>query len=194
MKDKKDVNNINPYELDKFSKIPSWLIVILLKYWAAAAAVYFSLIGGLELGLDFSSWEPGDDLALRFSQDVTIIIIIAFALAIVLFYICRPIIRLMYNRRNNTYRYNLINAKGIVYFFITMLYTLVLSIILYIITLVLSAYGLVLDLFGTTANTGIEPFTYALCFIIVDGLFVLSKNGINYLIKKHRYKKQIEEL
>jgi hypothetical protein len=92
MKDKKDVNNINPYEVDKLSKIPSWLIVILLKYWAAAAAVYFSLIGGMELGLDFSQWEDSTDLALRFSQDITVIIVLAFALAIVLNYICKPII------------------------------------------------------------------------------------------------------
>ncbi len=193
MKDKKDVNNINPYELDKLSKIPSWLIVILLKYWAAAAAVYFSLIGGLELGIDFSQWEEGADLSIRFQQDVSIIIILAFALAIVLFYICRPIIRLMYNRRNNTYRYNMINGKGLVYFFITILYTLVLSIILYIITLFLSKYGLVLDLLGTTDNTGIEPFTYALCFSIVDGIFILAKNGISLLIKRYQYKKQLQE-
>jgi hypothetical protein len=194
MKDKKDVNNINPYEVDKLSKIPSWLIVILLKYWAAAAAVYFSLIGGMELGLDFSQWEDSTDLALRFSQDITVIIVLAFALAIVLNYICKPIIRLMYNRRNNTYKFNMINSKGIVFFFITMLYTLLLSTILYIVTLFLSANGLVLDLFGTTANTGIEPFTYALCFIIIDGIFILAKNGIQLLIKKHRYKKQIQEL
>jgi hypothetical protein len=88
----------------------------------------------------------------------------------------------------------MINSKGIVFFFITMLYTLLLSTILYIVTLFLSANGLVLDLFGTTANTGIEPFTYALCFIIIDGIFILAKNGIQLLIKKHRYKKQIQEL
>ena len=193
MKDKKDVNNINPYEVDKLSKIPSWLIGILLKYWAAAAAVYFSLIGGLELGLDFSLWEDGADLAIRFQQDLSIIIILAFALAIVLNYICKPIIRLMYNRRNNTYRFNMINGKGIVFFVITMLYTLVLSILLYIVTLFLSAHGLVLDLYGTTDNTGIEPFTYALCFIIIDGIFILMKNGISILIKRYQYKKQLQE-
>ena len=39
----KDVSNedINPYELDKLSKVPSWLIILILKYWAAAAAVFF---------------------------------------------------------------------------------------------------------------------------------------------------------
>jgi len=31
----------NPYQLDKLSKVPSWLIVLVLKYWAAAAAIYF---------------------------------------------------------------------------------------------------------------------------------------------------------
>ena len=81
MKKDKDVNNINPYEMDKLSKIPSWLIIIFLKYWAAAAAVYFGLIGGISIGLDFSNWGDPSNLAEKFAQDEIIIIILAFALA-----------------------------------------------------------------------------------------------------------------
>ena len=174
MKKEKDVNQINPYELDKLSKIPSWLIVILLKYWAAAAAVYFGLIGGISIGLDFSNWNDPTSIAEKLAQDEIVILILAFALCIVMNYIVKPIVRLMYNRRNNTYRYNMVNGKGFVFLFVTFFYTFILSIILYVITNLLSYYGLVLDLFGTTGSIGIDPFTYALCFLAVDSIFVLA--------------------
>ena len=52
-----DIENLNPYQVDKLSKIPSWIIIAILKYWAAAAAVFFILIGGLDIGIDFSQIE-----------------------------------------------------------------------------------------------------------------------------------------
>ena len=193
MKNNKDVNNINPYELDKLSKIPSWLIIIFLKYWAAAAAVYFGLIGGISIGLDFSNWDDPTNLADKFAQDEIIILILAFALCLVMNYIVKPIVRLMYNRRNNTYKLNMVNGKGFVFLFVTFFYTLILSILLYFITNILSYYGLVLDLFGTTGSVGIDPFTYALCFLAVDSIFVATKNGINGLINRIKYKRLLEE-
>ena len=39
-----NMNEINPYEVDKLSKIPSVVKIIFLKYWAAAAAVFFMVI------------------------------------------------------------------------------------------------------------------------------------------------------
>ena len=46
---KDEFDGQKPYEVDKLSKFPSWLIFLLLKYWAAAAAVFFSVIGGLDI-------------------------------------------------------------------------------------------------------------------------------------------------
>jgi hypothetical protein len=193
MKKDKDVNNVNPYELDKLSKIPSWLIIILLKYWAAAAAVYFGLIGGVSIGLDFSNWDDPSSIQEKFAQDEIIILILAFMLCLIMNYIVKPIVRMMYNRRNNTYRYNMVNGKGFVFLFVTFFYTLILSIILYFITVFLSTYGLIFDPFGTTGSIGIDPFTYALCFLLVDGIFVASKNLIQYVVRKIKYEKQLKE-
>lgn len=193
-KNREQVNqDINPYEVDKLSRVPSWLVILILKYWAAAAAVYFGLIGGLSLGLDFSSWETAESLQGKLAQDEAIIIILALALALVLNYIVKPIVRLMYNRRNNTYKFNMVNGKGFVYLFVSLAYTFVLSFVLYFITLFLSNYHLVLDPFGTSGNQGIDPFTYALCFLIVDSIFVLIKNGIVSLYKRIKYNRQFKE-
>ena len=125
MSKEKDVNQINPYELDKLSRVPSWLIIILLKYWAAAAAVYFGLIGGISIGLDFSNWDDPTSMAEKFAQDEIVILILAFALCLVMNYIVKPIVRLMYNRRNNTYKFNMVNGKGFVFLFVTFFYTFI---------------------------------------------------------------------
>ena len=42
---------------DWLSKIPAWVAVIFLKYWAAAAVVFFLTIGGLDVGLDYSTMD-----------------------------------------------------------------------------------------------------------------------------------------
>ena len=39
-KEKRIEEEFDPYKVDKLSKIPSWLIILVLKYWAAAAAVF----------------------------------------------------------------------------------------------------------------------------------------------------------
>ena len=65
------------------------------------------------------------------------------------------------------------------------------SIILFIVTLFLSYKGWVLDFFGTTSGIGIEPITYGLCFMVIDGIFVLVKNGVYNLYQRRKYYKQI---
>lgn len=190
----KEIQDINPYEVDKLSKVPSWLVILILKYWAAAAAVYFTLIGGLSIGLDFTNWNVATTTAEQLAQDEYIIYILALGMGVILNYIVKPIVRLMYNRRNNTYKYNMVNGKGFLYLFVTFAYTFFLSIILYFITILLSANHLVLDPFGTSNNQGIDPFTYALCFIVVDFICLFIKNSIVSIYKRIKYNHQFKDL
>lgn len=69
---------------------------------------------------------------------------------------------------------------------------MLLSLIMYFVINLLSSKGLILDLFGTTKGIGIEPFSYALYFIIIDYIFVYIKNLIIYITKRIRYKRQME--
>ena len=62
----------------------------------------------------------------------------------------------------------------------------------YDVTKLLSEKGLVFDPFGTTGGVGIEPFTYALCFIIFDTLFIFIKNQIIKIYQRYKYNKQIK--
>lgn len=186
-----DIQNINPYEVDKLSKIPAWLVIILLKYWAAAAAVFFMIIGGLDIGLDFTSYEGAtaqEVLGISFR----IIVLIALAMAILFNYVIKQVVFMMHNRRRNTFRYNIINFRGFSAFLTYLVYMFVVSFILYFVTVFLGSKGLVLNSFGRS-DTGIEPFTYGFCFIVVDGIFVIIKDLIVMIYQRIIYKKQMSD-
>lgn len=189
---KDDINEINPYSVDKFSKIPTWLIVLLLKYWAAAAAVFFIAIGGMDIGFDFSQTATDDPYA-NMAISILLIILIGLFLALFLNYIIRWLVRLMYNRRNNTFKYNMINCKGFKSFLLCLPYCLIISIILFFLVSFLSYKGLVIDLFGSTGGSGIEPFSYGFCFILVDSIFLIIKNILMNLYNRYKYYKQMRE-
>ena len=194
-KEVQDINDVDPYKVDKLSKIPSWLIVLILKYWAAAAAIYF-------IGMDtfIINWSESDSVKLASDVDVMLyeisqamILTILFGLFLAIFsnYIVRPFVRMMYNRRNNTYRYNMINVRGFKSFLLSLLYNMPLSFLLTVIVVWMGYYGLVLDPFGTTGGTGVEPFSYALVYIIVDAFFVLIKDIIVNIYQRAKYNRQM---
>lgn len=194
-KEVQDINDVDPYKVDKLSKIPSWLIVLILKYWAAAAAIYF-------IGMDtfIINWSESDSVKLASDVDVMLyeisqamILTILFGLFLAIFsnYIVRPFVRMMYNRRNNTYRYNMVNVRGFKSFLLSLLYNMPLSFLLTVIVVWMGYYGLVLDPFGTTGGTGVEPFSYALVYIIVDAFFVLIKDLIVNIYQRAKYNKQM---
>ena len=75
MKNKVEDNlekEINPYQVDKLAKVPSWLIVLVLKFWAATAAIYF--IGMSVDVIDFSSMQTEDVYAIM-AQSLSLIIL-----------------------------------------------------------------------------------------------------------------------
>lgn len=189
---KDDNKELNPYNLDRFSKVPTWLIVLLLKYWAAAAAVFFIAIGGVDIGFDFSQTATDDPYA-NMAISILLMFLIGFFLALFMNYIIRWIVRLMYNRRNNTYKYNMVNCKGFKSFLLCLPYCMLISVILFFVVSFLSSKGWVIDFFGSTGGSGIEPFTYGLCFIVVDGIFLLIKNLVINIYDRYKYYKQIKE-
>lgn len=188
MSKKKEKNNdVNPYEIDKLSKIPSWLIIFLLKYWAAAAAVFFMTIGGLDVGIDFSQ-DLNIIQSVNFSEQI--ILLIGLALAVLNNYAVKQIVILLNNRRNPTFKYNLINQTGLIGFFLNLFYNIVVSYILFFIVILAGYYKIIPNLFGMT-NSGIEPFSYALFYIIIDGIVLICKNLIFKLAERIQYKRQI---
>ena len=188
-KKKENIDEFNPYEVDKLSKIPSWLIIFVLKFWAAAAAVFFTIIGGIDIGIDFSK-DNFNNVIASINKSEQIIVIIGFAISILLNYAVKQVVILLNNRRNNTYKYNLINQTGLLGFFLHLLYGIVVSFVLFFAISFLGYKGWVFNLFGTS-EYGIEPFTYGLCFIIIDILCVIIKNIVCDIVERIKYKRQL---
>lgn len=190
VKDESQQEQPNVYKMGALSKVPAWLIALLLKFWAAAAAVFFSVIGGLDVGLDFSA-TPDDRLS-QMSADLSIVVIIALVLALFMNYIVKPVVHMFNSSKDDTHKFMLINQRGFLAFLMSLGYNLVLSIMLYFITVFLGYKGWVLNLFGST-NYGIEPFTYAFCYLVVDLIFLTIKNLIVYIRERVRYNAQMKE-
>ena len=184
-----DLDDIEPYQVDKLSKIPSGVIITFMKFWAAAAAVFFILIGGLDLGLDFS--KETNDIIQAYAVTVNAIILVSLFLAIILNYGVKHVAHLMLNRRNNTKKWMIINLKGFFGFLAYLVYCFITMTIMFLLVGVFSYYRLVPS-FLDNGGIGIEPFSYGLGYIIVDGVFLVIKNYLVKLYQFLKYKKQIQ--
>lgn len=182
---KEFTSDVNPYEVDKLSKIPFGIIILILKFWAAAAAVFF---GTMDSCMFTVSEETNNSEALL--QTLTIIVFVGLLLSLIMNYAIRPIVRMAHNRRNNCYKFHMVNMKGFKSFLLSLPYYMIISLILYHTIVFLGEHNLIFNPFGNT-TFGIEPFTYGLCFIIVDIFFVTIKNLIIMLVQRYIYYKQI---
>ena len=178
-----NVEDFEPYQVDKFSKIPAGVILTFAKFWAAAAAVFFILVGGLDLGIDFS--KETADIVEDMAVTIRAMILVSLFLAILLNYGIKHLAHLMLNRRNNTKKWMTINLKGFFGFLAYLVYTIICMIILYLVVAFMSYYRLVPS-FLENGGMGIEPFSFGFYYIIIDGIFLVTKN---YIIKLYQYLK-----
>ncbi len=183
-----DYDDINPYKSDKFSKIPSWILIFILKCWAAGAAVFFIGMGGTEIGLNYANIDLSDPNAAFQAADVFLTLLI-LCVALFMNYICKPIINFMHNSRNNTYRFNMVNKKGFIAFILNLGYAALCLIPIYFITVFIAQKDILPNLFGAEYGWGLDPFTMAFLYGIIDGIYLLIRYLIVILYKKIKYAK-----
>lgn len=174
----------------KLNKIPSWILITFVKYWAAAAAVFFIIIGGIDIGLDFTL--ISEDPAVIFRISGTIIILIALFSALFQNYVTKLLARALYSRRNNTRRYVVYNQKGFSAFIFYLGYCFLLSLALFFVVTYFGYKGWIFDPFGTTGGAGIEPFSYALFYVIIDTVIIIIKNIVINIYRRIKYNKQMK--
>lgn len=181
---KKQVEYKDQIKQGKLEKIPSWIKVFLLKYWVAGAAFYFFGMGGAFI------WNRNPD-----DFDLSTIRLCAFlglGLAIMMEYIAKPIIRLMRTSIDDTYRYNLINLRGMKSFFLNLLYGMVLSTLAMAIAVFLMRLGVNFDPLKVTEYGGVEPFSMGLIYLLLDIISVLIKNASISTYKRIRTKVELK--
>ncbi len=180
---KKDKNNeFNPYASDKLARIPSWIKVLFLKYWVAAATFYFFGVANPLIptsGEDFnivSTFEP-------------YYLFLSLGLALFTEYITKNFIKFMKNDRDDTTRFNLVNQKGVVSFLLNVVYAFAIMIPMILILVLLASHNLVFDTLNGSGNmAAIEPFTAGFVYIALDAIAVSIKNLIIYLYKQSKFK------
>ena len=188
-KDEFDFEN-EVYKSDRLSKIPSWIVIFFLKYWAAAAAVFFVTIGGLDIGIDYSKFDDSTPIGIIGGNFITIMMV-TLALSLLFNYAVKQLVFLLHNRLNNTYKFYTINLRGLIGFIAHLFYMFIIMIIVYFLVMWFGYNGWILNPFGGT-NFGLEPFSFGLFFLIVDGFFVIVKDLLLMLLQRIKYKKQMK--
>lgn len=179
MNEKKVENSNNAYKQDKLGKIPSWIKIILLKYWVAGATFYFFGMGGY-----FLWYREG---ASETSNTIRILAVVGLGYTLFKEYIEKNIIRFMRTSADDTYRYNLINQKGILSFILHLFYC-------YFLTLMMASVAINFFKFTNvwgTGSAGYEPFSVGLIFLLLDIICIAIKDLIIYIVKNIQYKRAV---
>ncbi len=171
-------DQIKPGKLDK---IPSWIKIILLKYWVAGATFYFFGMGGAFL------WANGDNDR----QTISLWLILGLGLGLMMEYVSKPIIRLMRTDFDDTYRFNLINLRGVKSLFLNLLYGFVNTMLTMALSVFLNRLHINLDVLNI-ADGGAEPFLMGFLFLFVDFWFVFFKRLSIFTYKKIRLKMEFK--
>ncbi len=178
--DKKEVFDSNGEDFSndnkKKIKFPSWLKILLLKYWTAGSVLYF-----FGFGLGFL-WASTTNIE---NQTIYLTLLLILGYCLMNEYIIKPIVRLFRTSNDNTYYYNMINLKGTKSFFLNLLYAIMVIIPVVLIMSLLSAYGITLTI---TFEDGIDPFSFGLVVVLVDFIYLFIKNTIMNAYKKHKFK------
>ena len=178
---KKNVENQNnAYKQDKLGKIPSWIKILLLKYWVAGAAFYF-----FGMGSYFIWYKQGDDI---YTGTIKIWLVVGFGYVLFKEYVENHIIRMMRTSTDDTYRYNLINLHGTLSFLLHFVYGMLATLVMMIFVVNVFTYENIWDL----GSNGAEPLSVALVYLIIDILCIAIKNGIIALYKHIQYKKNLK--
>lgn len=167
-------DSTNPYKTDFLSKIPSWLKILILKYWAAAAAVFFVGMGGAEIGLDWSQ-VGADDYWLAIELGLKFFIVLTFVLAFFMNYIVKMFGLMMHTSRNPIKKYLFITKRGFIGFVYNILYGFVVMIPVFFVTTYLSQNNVLPTLFGDDAAWGLDPLAMGLFYVLVDFVFMTIK-------------------
>ncbi len=187
--DKQLQDSTNPYKSDFLSKIPSWLKILILKYWAAAAAVFFVGIGGDFLGLDWSKINDANAGWLAIDLGIRFFTLLTLFLALVMNYIVKMFALMFHNSRENCKKYLFVSRKGFLGFLMNIGYNLLIMFPIFFTTVLIAKYNLLPSIFGNDTNWGLEPFSMGLFYIFYDFIFLFIKNVIVHLYKVHRVKK-----
>ena len=172
--DEADVPEVGAEEIRQYTskgldKLPAWLKALFLKFWFDGAMCFFFLWG---LGNVLQGWD--------------IVIVLALATGVATDLLLNNIFRFMASDKREYDKWMMFPSKGYWTLFANIGYSAV------IVALVVASYkGINILINGPESDTitvAVEPFLYALIYLIYDLIFIFSKNLIVKLIKDAKAK------
>lgn len=184
-KDKKELNEekkylddgteIDPYSIDKLSKIPNWIKIVFVKFWVVGAAFLFVM-----MGLSPEIFDILDKLVLLILITTLGVEYISNTLII---FIDKPERRALHHLSHEFKR------KSFYSLFITLFYSAIMILLTHFTLDFLVRLGMP-TIGDFISQSTADPITFAIIFLIYDTIYILIKVGIKKLIIKH---KQIKE-
>lgn len=157
--------NKEPYLIDKFSKIPSYVKIGFLKFWISGALFLF-IINGLKI-------EIFDKIAVLY-----LVLVLAYE------YLVFPLIKSMNYKGNDTKKYLLHEFRS------NSVFSLILTAIFVLIIIIISFFTLeflvrYLFTFGMImSESDADPISFGLIFLFYDYIIIKIRQLIKYLKSK----------
>ncbi|MDD4212137.1 MAG: hypothetical protein PHY42_01915 [Bacilli bacterium] len=169
----KDKPAIDPYKIDKLSKIPTWIKAFFVKYWTAGAICFFFFWG---LGYYISSME-------------NLILITALATGLIIDFLVTPAFLHFESDKKEYHKYAMVPVSS------KKIWTLLINIpiafievygVVMIYAFINQAYVNSQGLEEGTVTLAVEPLLYGLFFLVIDLLLLFFKNMIIGMIQNVR--------
>lgn len=151
----------NPYQIDKFSKIPGWVKVTFLKWWVAGAVYYF----------------VGFGLLFTLTSFIDSVIYLGLLLGIVSEYIVNPVIRWMQKSLPNYEDHIIVLERGVKGLLLNILFGFLFSIIIAMTYVGINSLAIaIFSLEKSRIVLGVEPILYGLFYLAYNILFIKIKH------------------
>ena len=170
---------LKPYESSRISRIPAPIAVYLLKFWFYGASFFLTIMA-------YNPYIGGYDK----------ILFLALILILVNELMVNTIIIWMHNDARNTLIYlpHFLKRKTFRSFLVTGLFTLVVVMSTYFFIDWMMRLGVPsLGMIMSSDVATLDPITFAFVAIIVDFVWVFTKNQIIKVVKRSKNKKIVEE-
>lgn len=162
----------DPYKIDRFSRVPTWLKAFFIKWWFAGVVCYFIMWG------------------LSISNGLDRVVLCGASLGLVVDILVNPLFKYMESDRREYDDYMMFPFpfRAFWTFFTNLIYY---AIVMYFVNL---AYGGINELINFMSNTknyvyvGVEPLLFGTICVLVDMVFIGIKDGIVHLVRRLKKK------
>lgn len=171
--DKKKKPPINPYKIDKLSKIPTWIKAVFVKFWTAGAICFFFFWG---LGSYINSME-------------NLILTTSIATGLIVDFLLTPAFLYFESDKKEYHKYIMVPVSG------KKIWSLLINIPVAFIEVygVVTIYAFINRVYVNSngldegyITLGVEPLLYGVFFVVIDLLLLFFKNCIVGMLQNVR--------